>query len=414
MSHVLPRLSAVEGDESSQRSPQGVENKFRPEEFGVHPQSGFFPPQPLQKLPDAFGTWEQLLADARSCLTLNNDCSEEAAAKRPKGELWRNGVRDMPILSVEDLTENTQLQRAHMVLAWILHFFIHSMPQSQEDSQVHVPQSLAIPLVEVSKVLRIAPVATFADTILWNYELIDPILPLTPQNIKYDNLFSGTETERQFYMVSALVELKGTEMLKIFEDFYNLRDYTAPSAVEKIAVDLVQLKKIVGALAEIFRLILTTLDPSIFYWKVRPWWVGAKNTLKKMQWIFDGVPNSAVLDVGGGSAGQSSAMHALDIFLDIDHKLDAERSGRSLQADLSLVERIRQYMPGKHREYLEHMTSIRPTVRDVAQSIPTLVEPYNEAVLALKALRDLHIRTVTLYVASQSRSTPSAGLVLEV
>ncbi|EMD38214.1 hypothetical protein CERSUDRAFT_104821 [Gelatoporia subvermispora B] len=404
ISRVLPRLSVANDDE--------------PEEFDVHPQSGFFPPQPLQKLPEAFGIWEQLLADAHSCLTLSNDYSEEAVAKRPKGELWRNRVRDMPLISIVNLTENSQLQRAHMVLAWILHFFIHSMPQSEKEPQVRIPQSLAVPLVEVSKILRIAPVATFADVVLWNYELIDPTLPLTPQNIKYDNLFSGTETERQFYVVSALVEMKGVEMLKIFEDFYNLQDPTTPSAVEKIAVDLVQLKKIVDELTEIFRLIRTTLDPNIFYWKARPWWSGAKNTLKKMEWVFEGIPDSAVLDIGGGSAGQSSVMHALDIFLDIDHKLETKRSPppseRNLQSELGFMERMRRYMPGKHREYLEHMASVRPTVRDVAQNVSTLVVRFDEAVLALKKLRDLHIRVVTLYVVNQTRSTPSAGLVSEV
>jgi len=52
-------------------------------------------------------------------------------------------------------------------------------------------------------------------------------------------------------------------------------------------------------------------------------------------------------------------MHALDIFLDIDHKLKDRRSpapsANNKKADLGFMERMRLYMPGKHRDYLEHL-----------------------------------------------------------
>jgi len=62
------------------------------------------------------------------------------------------------------------------------------------------------------------------------------------------------------------------------------------------------------------------------------------------------VGDSDTLDLSGPSAGQSSVMHALDIFLDIDHKLKDRRSpapsANNKKADLGFMERMRLYMPG--------------------------------------------------------------------
>lgn len=103
-------------------------------------------------------------------------------------------------------------------------------------------------------------------------------------------------------------------------------------------------------------------------------------------------------------------MHALDIFLDIDHKLAQKRlpapSEANKKADTNFMDRMRQYMPGLHRAYLQYLTASPRSVRDVAQRHPALREPYNAAVAALKELRDFHIRIVTLYVVTQSHSAP--------
>ena len=56
-----------------------------------------------------------------------------------------------------------------------------------------IPKTLAIPLVTVSRILGIAPILTFADTILWNAYPMNPALPMTLDNLHFEHLFSGTE-----------------------------------------------------------------------------------------------------------------------------------------------------------------------------------------------------------------------------
>ena len=43
------------------------------------------------------------------------------------------------------------MQKAHMVLAFILHYYAHSTPVSSKDELIRIPRSLAIPLAEISK-----------------------------------------------------------------------------------------------------------------------------------------------------------------------------------------------------------------------------------------------------------------------
>lgn len=305
-----------------------------------------------------------------------------------------------------------------MVLAFILHYYAHSYPVSSGDELIRIPRSLAIPLAEVSKELGFAPVLTFTDTVLWNYELINPELPLTVDNMKYTHLLSGDVTEANFYKASAAVELKGAEMLQVIEAFGNLADPMDRNSQAKIHSDLLRLKTTVEELTEIFRSIRSQVDPHLFYWLVRPWWVGAQASANgQPTWVFEGVPNYSSFDLAGPSAGQSAVMHALDIFLDVDHKLVHHRtpvpSEANRNADRGFMERMRRYMPAKHQEYLTRIGSVPRTVRQVAEATPSLREPYNAVVSTLKQLRDEHMKIATFYIISQRRTAPPASAGIE-
>ncbi|PCH37708.1 Indoleamine 2,3-dioxygenase [Wolfiporia cocos MD-104 SS10] len=377
--------------------------RFSPRDYDVDPRTGFFPSEPLPRLPEPYEAWEDTFEAARSVVTLRTDESEDAVRKRAQGERWRESVRRMAVQTTGKLRGDIRwLQRAHMVLASIMHFYVHSLPATEPNV---IPKAVAIPLVDVSKALAMAPVLTFADTVLWNWEFIDPTKPLSVDNMRYVNNFSGTEAENNFYLSSAAVELKGVEMLEIFERFMNLRHVTEARLVEIIGGDLTRLSKTVGELTKILNSMKESVDPPTFYFSVRPWWAGSTSDPSR-PWVMEGVSGSSAMDLGGASAGQSSVMHALDIFLDIDHKLQTKRvpapTPNNRQADRGFMERMRRYMPGLHREYLEHLRS----VREVVSQHPSLKGPYNDAVMALKCLRDDHIKIVALYVVTKSNATP--------
>lgn len=381
---------------------------FKLENYDVDYATGFFPPEPLPRLSGPLELWERALDDAEGNISLGEDTRESAKAKRPYGESWRERVRAFPVLDTDHLDEDCFLQRAHMILAFLVHFYVHSQPPSDTPTPVHVPESLAIPIVNVSRALGIAPVLTFADTVLWNAIPADSQLPISANNIKFVRSFSGNSTEKNFHIASAKAELRGVEILRIIEDYAQLPDIVDVHAVSKTARDLRRLVTVVQDLTDILQNVKEAVDPYSFYWEVRPWFRGSGCGASK--WIYDGVPESDSLDLAGPSAGQSSVMHAIDVYLDVDHQLHQKRSPapseENKRADKGFMERMRRYMPGDHQAFLRDLAALHVPIRTRAKTSPLLRESYDLAVLALKKFRDAHMRVACLYVISMANTTP--------
>ncbi|KAF8136540.1 Indoleamine 2,3-dioxygenase [Boletus edulis] len=386
-----------------------------PADFDVnlHTNTGFLPPQPLPKLQEPFDVWEDALSQAQKVLKLGEDLLEEHAEERAEGELWRQRIRSLPTLTTETLHQEPQLlRRAHKVLAFLVHFYVHSIPpDTRNGSQsIVVPLSLSAPIIAVSRVLRIAPVLTFADTVLWNWDLVDPKQPATIENMRFgQELFSGTEDERNFYLGSARAELIGVQMLHIFNDYHNLPNVTDLSSISKINRLLARLNTVIQEINASVQSMRQIVDPHVFYWEVRPWFNGSGSGSGPSApvWIYEGVDDTSKLDLSGPSAGQSSVMHALDLFFDIDHKLRQRRypapSDANKHADRGFMERMR-------RDYLAYIAEYSRPIREVAQNTPAIREAYNTAVTTLKKLRDSHMRIACLYIVTMSRSTtPPVG-----
>jgi indoleamine 2,3-dioxygenase len=220
---------------------------------------------------------------------------------------------------------------------------------------------------------------------------------MSANNISLAHTFSTTSAESNFHMVSAKAELRGVEILRIIEDYAQLPDYADIHAVSKTAKDLRRLATVVQDLTDILQNVKDSVDPYSFYWEVRPWFRGSECGTPK--WIYDGVLDSDSLDLAGPSAGQSTVMHAIDVFLDVDPE-------QNKKADRGFMERMRRYMPGNHHAYLKDLAALPVPVRSLAKTSPLLRESYDLAVLALKKFRDAHMRIVCLYIISMAGTTP--------
>jgi indoleamine 2,3-dioxygenase len=188
-------------------------------------------------------------------------------------------------------------------------------------------------------------------------------------------------------------------------------------ALRRVTTYLEQLSVITNQITQLLLDVQKGCDPQKFFNEIRPWFRGVDSTDTLRPWIFQGVEEDTSLDVptelSGPSAGQSSLVHALDIFLGVDiHSHDDSLTGSSDTAKPAFLDRMRKYMPRYHRNFLTHLSNNpRPLRTFVEKSANAeLIAAYNAAVKALKEFRDAHIKIVTLYIIIPANKASREGI----
>ena len=186
-------------------------------------------------------------------------------------------------------------------------------------------------------------------------------------------------------------------------------------AIRRITEYLHQLAIVVRQMKLILLDIKKKCNPEVFYHRIRPWLRG-EDSRSDRKWIFEDIDQDPSLvepvELSGSSAGQSSILQALDIFLGVDHysplkegKELTEESNRCLGQG-SLLKRMRLYMPRHHRNFLTHLENNPRPLRQLVISVSSgafdpdqaLLKAYNDAVLSLKELRSAHMNIVALFI----------------
>ncbi|KAG8751757.1 hypothetical protein FRC12_012270, partial [Ceratobasidium sp. 428] len=213
----------------------------------------------------------------------------------------------------------------HHVLAFITQFYIQSLPPRQDASDrspIIIPAPIAIPFVNVSRQLDIAPIVTYADTVLWNWDLIDSSQPMSTTNIRIRDLFTRDPQEEHFFLTSARIEIRGLEAMDIMSKCARLVERGVNSVEDQthLAGYLARLAVVIKDITDILDAVRDGCDPMFFYFTFRPWIRGADQGAESPMWFYEGVDGEGIsMQCSGPSAGQSALMHAFDVFLDVVH-----------------------------------------------------------------------------------------------
>ena len=123
-------------------------------DFDVDVRTGLLPPQPpISRLFGPYDVWESMWDASRHIQLVGRGHSSLAIA-------WTKAVQAMPIVDIFDLDTIPLLRRAHVVLAFLLHRYVHCLAL---DVPPQVPESLAKPLLAVSERLDVPPVLIYAE-----------------------------------------------------------------------------------------------------------------------------------------------------------------------------------------------------------------------------------------------------------
>lgn len=170
-------------------------------------------------------------------------------------------------------------------------------------------------------------------------------------------------------------------------------------------------------------------DPHVFYNRIRPFLAGSKNMPETPRGVFldQGAGKGEFKHYRGGSNAQSSLIQFFDIVLGVQHRPTGETRQREEQRQENIgggvsssssdesgegrrrwhnfLMEMRTYMPGPHRRFLEHVSSVANIHEYVEahQSDHELVTAFNAAVAMVKALRTTHITMVSRYIVVKSR-----------
>ncbi|CCH45342.1 hypothetical protein BN7_4924 [Wickerhamomyces ciferrii] len=374
----------------------------RLEDYDVSPKSGFIPEElPLSRLTSKyFAPWETL-AEVLPSLILTKKI--------------RAQVEKLPVLSIDQIKGNKrELRRAYSVLSFLTHAYVWNVDVPTDT----LPKSLAQPLLEVSKILELPPLATYSGLVLWNFR---PILPLEDgeewslENLTTINTYTGSIDESWFYLVSVYFEYKGASCITDGLDAIKAVRENDKATVKK---NLQNLAESIDRLGSVLMKMEEMCDPHTFYYRIRPYLSGWQNMKDA------GLPNglkygdeTEYRSYAGGSNAQSSLIQTLDLILGVEHfptgekrETKSSKSISSLSGTNNFMNEMKKYMPGPHQRFLEHLgqvANIRDYVMETDDSELTL--SYDACLAMLKAFRDKHIQIVTRYIILQAKLYKKAG-----
>jgi indoleamine 2,3-dioxygenase len=242
-----------------------------------------------------------------------------------------------------------------------------------------LPEKLAVPLCVVSKYLGIAPIVTHASLDLYNWDLIDESKEFSLDNLRCNNLFTGTDSEQWFYLIMTAIEQVGGNVIKCILDISsNKTNYP------KMKEILTEMNMHCEKMCKIIVRMKERCEPEVFWNVLRPFLGGWKNNDKLPDGlIYEGVSTEG-LQLFGGSAAQSSLFQVIDASLGIVHN------------DVYFTE-IQQYMPEKHRDFVNYVKHHIPIWKFVKESDDCLAE-FNEIVATIAKFRKLHMALVHRYI----------------
>ncbi|XP_004468747.2 indoleamine 2,3-dioxygenase 2 isoform X2 [Dasypus novemcinctus] len=290
----------------------------------------------------------------------------------------------MPLLNCQLLKDYREQRLAHLILSFITMGYVWQEGETQA-SQV-LPRSLALPFVEVSRNLGLPPILVHSDLVLTNWTKRDPEGPLEIRNLEIIISFPGGESLRGFILVTVLVEKAAVPGIKALVQARNAILQPSPGSLLSA---LQQLRCSIQDMTRALEQMHDYVDPDIFYAVIRIFLSGWKdNPAMPVGLIYEGVSKEP-LPYSGGSAAQSTVLHAFDELLGIRHS----------KQSADFLHRMRDYMPPSHKAFIEEIGSA-PWLREYILSSGNcqLATAYNQCTEALAQLRSYHITVVTKYL----------------
>uniref|UniRef100_A0A8C9LE56 Indoleamine 2,3-dioxygenase 2 n=1 Tax=Pavo cristatus TaxID=9049 RepID=A0A8C9LE56_PAVCR len=324
-------------------------------------------PSPQTELPPSYSPWMDIAHELPKLIASHQ---------------LRACIHQMPQLNTQHLRGREELHLAHLVLSFLTMGYVWQ--EGEEGTMRVLPRNLAVPFWEVSQALGLPPILTHADFVLANWRRKDPSRPLEIENLEPIISLPGGESLHGFILVTLLVEKAAVPGIKVgcCKSHSHLtpqvfRAHLSPSLHALLLLSLQATIQAIHALQHLDDELLIFLSG----WR--------DNAAMPHGLLYEGVSEQPMA-FSGGSAAQSSVLHAFDELLGIQHS----------QESTAFLHRMRDYMPPPHRAFIRDI-SRAPSLRQhiLSSADLRLREAFNHCITALADFRSHHIAIVTKYIA---------------
>jgi indoleamine 2,3-dioxygenase len=355
---------------------------------------GFLPDECCNELPENFKFLQTVLNNLEETKSDHSD--------------FRKMIHSLqtydPIINSIDILTKPQMKFMYSILTMIMNRYIWCNGVNDAKNFSFIPAIIAVPLYRLSCKLGIAISLTHAAVDLWNWRNIisddansklDKSCVSSSQEFdletcEVNHTMTGNISEEWFYKIMIAIEgVSGPAIMLIPNIYKSFGLNNNRNTIENLRTILNTLKKAVILIKRMYE----KCDPEFFFNRLRIYLGGSKN---------DNLPNGVDLDLSpiqmgtlniryaGGSAAQSTLIQVYDDFFGVKH---TEEHGVNFLKDM------RNYMPLKHRQYLEDI-SMLPSLSDYVTRANDefLTDIYNQCLNELVQFRKTHLNLIHNYV----------------
>ena len=313
---------------------------------------------------------------------------ELIATRKLRGELAK-----MPRYNLSPLKECEDFRVIERAFQIYSHFANAYVWVDEADPSDHIPSSVAVPLVELSKLVERPPILPYATTSLSNFRRIDPDGDLSVDNLRCIQKLVDIPDESWFHLIHVEIEWHAAGAIAGCK---NASEAAVRGDVDAVEHALGMVPTAFDRMISTFKNIGRGCSPDIYYFTLRPYLFGFTDVVYEGVAEFRDQPQS----FRGESGAQSTVIPAIRAFLGLQH----EKGGLTEHLEI-----MTNYMPKPHRELLRAIDTgaIREFV--IATDQPSLKDAYNACLESMVSFRSLHLNMTNAYVAKKVKNPIGTG-----
>ncbi len=276
-------------------------------------------------------------------------------------------------------------------------FLVQSYVWGEPDPPAFLPANLARPIVALGERLDQAPLLPYSAYVLDNWTRIEKSGPITLDNIRMVQNFSGGDDENWFVLVHVAIEAEAGVLLDNAAKLVGLcEDSGDPGDAEHLLLEMHAAWERIYAN---FSRMPERCDPYVYFHRVRPYIHGwANNPALPGGLIYQGVEKYAGKPQAfrGQTGSQSSIVPAMDALFQVRHSDDPLKS---------FLDELHHYRPIQHRRFIEDLGA-RSRLRSFVSESDSkdLRDAFNACLEQTTRFRTRHLEYAASYINKQAGS----------